>query len=508
MGVAGWATAPVARVSSLVVGPARLTRAGRRPIESARLRLRHGWGSRRVRAPRTAWLGCLGLALVACGGVAPVPRPTARLTPSSPASRLLQANWPVYHHDPQRSGASLDTPAPGPLTIAWRASLDGAVWAQPLEVNGELIVATEGDSLYALDPADGAVAWRTHVGTPVPEADLPCGDIFPLGITGTPAYDPATDSIFAVAEELGPEHVLYALNPATGAVRWSRSVDIPIPSENPAAVQQRPALAIANGYVYIGFGGLDGDCSQYRGAVVGVPTTDQGPELRYIVPTSGEGGVWATGGPVLGPGNDLFVSTGNGAATAPPWDGSDSVLELSPSLHLLAAFAPTSWAADNAHDLDLGSVSPTLLPDGYLFIAGKSGVGYVLRQSSLGGVGGQVFQATVCGGGMAFGASAFASQSVYLPCASGVEAVAVTGSGHFAEQWQTSSGADGPPVLGGGCVWSVDTASGVLYALSRAQGTPVARISVGAVPHFTSPILLGAEAVVGTDSGAVAVSGA
>jgi len=449
-------------------------------------------------------LVAVSVALTACAGVAPIPR----TTPSPPAPVSQASSWPVYHHDPQRSGGSLDTPVPRHLGTSWRTSLDGAVFAEPLEVEGEIIAATENDSLYAISPRNGRVVWRTHLGTPVAESALPCGDIFPLGITGTPAYDPKTGSIFAVAEETGPEHILYAVDPRNGVVRWSRSLDIQIPSEAAAAVQQRPALAISEGYVYIGFGGLDGDCGQYRGALVAVPTSGRGSSRQYLVPTSREGAIWATGGPVVTPGGDLLVSTGNGAATAPPWDHTDSVLELSPRLGLIGAFAPLRWAADNAQDLDLGSVAPTLLPDGEVFIAGKSGLGYLLSSPDLGGIGGQLFAAPVCRGQMAFGATSFDGDNLYLPCANGVQEISVARLGSFAVGWQTTTGADGPPVLGGSCVWSLDTSSGVLFALSQQTGAAVAQLAVGPVPHFASPTLIGSVAVVGTDSGLVAVSGA
>ncbi len=68
-----------------------------------------------------------------------------------------------------------------------------------------------------------------------------------------------------MAEETGFKDVLDAFTPTTGTVIWSRQVDIPIPSEISSAVQQRPALAVASGYVYGGFGGLDEGCAQYRG---------------------------------------------------------------------------------------------------------------------------------------------------------------------------------------------------------------------------------------------------
>jgi len=456
----------------------------------------------------------LALLTIATGMTACSASPRAGRPPHSPSvgstatpSPLLSATWPVYHHDPQRTGESATTPALSSLATAWTAQLDGAVWSEPLVVGGNVIVATEDDTLYALRPGNGAVVWQDHVGTPVPESALPCGDIFPLGMTGTPANDPAPQSIFVVAEETGPIHVLYAFNARNGAVRWSRQVDISISSEDAAAVQQRTALAVANGYVYFGFGGLDGDCSQYRGAVVAVPTSGQGSTLDYVLPTTREGAVWAPGGPVMGPSGQVFVSTGNGAAVSGTWDDTDSVLELSPSLQLLSAFAPSRWAYDNSHDLDLGSVAPTLLPDGYLFIAGKSGIGYVLQLSSLGGVGGQVYDASVCQGNMAFGGTAFSGDTVYLPCADGLQAISVTANGSFSSLWQTPYGANGPPVLGGGSVLSVDTSSGTLFAFDAATGALQGQIAVGPVPHFTTPALDGSLALVPTNSGVVAVSG-
>jgi outer membrane protein assembly factor BamB len=435
---------------------------------------------------------------------APTPLPVLTATPT-PA---LTASWPVYHQNPERTGQSADTPAVTTLATEWSANLDGAVWAQPIVVGGNVIVATENDTLYSLNPATGTVVWQDHVGTPVPQSDLlGCGDIFPLGMTGTPAYDPATQSIFVVAEEMGPIHVLYDFNAVTGAVLWSRQVDISSSLEDPAAVQQRPAMTVANGYVYIGFGGLDGDCDQYVGAVAAVPTSDQGATLDFMVPTSREGAVWATGGPVVRPNGDIFVATGNGAAEGGTWDESDSVLELSPTLQLVSDWAPSRWAYDNAHDLDLGSVAPTLLPDGYIFIAGKSGIGYVLPESALGGVGGEVYSHQVCGGTMSFGDTSYSGDTLYQPCSNGIEAISVASNGQFSILWQTPSGTNGPPVLGGGSVFSVDTNNGTLYALNAATGATQAQISVGSVPHFASPTLLGDVALVGTRSGVVAISG-
>src|SRR5260370_35337900 len=94
-------------------------------------------------------------------------------------------------------------------------------------VGVRVIVAVEGDSLYALDAHTGKVQWHINVGSPVPLSALPCGDIDPLGITGTPVYDPATGLVFAVAEIQGPPHILVGVEVATGRGRERASGDIP-----------------------------------------------------------------------------------------------------------------------------------------------------------------------------------------------------------------------------------------------------------------------------------------
>jgi hypothetical protein len=98
------------------------------------------------------------------------------------------------------------------------------------------------------------VRWRAHVGTPVPLASLPCGNIDPLGITGTTVYSPATGLVYAVAETTGYHHVLVGVSVDTGHVAFRR--DIPTPDGQPRFDQQRAALALAGDRVYVAFGGL------------------------------------------------------------------------------------------------------------------------------------------------------------------------------------------------------------------------------------------------------------
>jgi outer membrane protein assembly factor BamB len=234
----------------------------------------------------------------------------------------------MYHADNARTGFVPGVPDPTRLTSLWKHPLDGAVYAEPLVVDGQVIVARENDTLYALDAHTGQVQWHTSVGAPVPLSNLPCGNIDPLGITGTPVYDPQTGVVFAVAEIQGPAHMLVGVDVKTGLVKVRRLVDPP--GMNPQVQQQRAALALYGDRVYIAFGGLYGDCGDYHGWVIASHTDGAGALLTYQVPTTREGGIWATPGPVIDARGNLYVTVGNGAATQGDWDQSDSVLRLSP----------------------------------------------------------------------------------------------------------------------------------------------------------------------------------
>src|SRR5215468_7302452 len=421
-----------------------------------------------------------------------------------PAAALSAADWTTYHRDAARTGVAPAQPAAGALSIAWRRHLDGAVYGQPLAVGDLVIAATEGNTVYGLDRASGAVRWHVHLGTPVPLSALPCGDIDPLGITGTPVYDPATGMVYAVAETTGFHHVLAGIAVPSGKLVFRR--DVPSPDGHPRYDQQRAALLLNRGRVYVAFGGLYGDCGPYQGSINGIPVSGRGPIVSYKVPTAREAGMWAAGGPVAGPDGTVYVSAGNGAALRPPYDGSDSVTALTPALRRTGIFAPATWAADNASDLDLGSTSPGLLGNGMIWADGKNGSAYLLNSRHLTGVGSQVAKARVCA---AFGGMATKGTVVYVPCISGGLAAVDTAGNAIRVLWRGPGPAQGSPVLGGGAVWVPDWNAGVLYQLDPGTGHARHQIGLGSpLPHFASPTLSGPLALIGTMSGVVAVRGA
>jgi hypothetical protein len=340
----------------------------------------------------------------------------------------------------------------------------------------------------------------------VPLSDLPCGDIDPLGITGTPVYDAANGLVYAVAETAGYHHVLVGVSVADGAVAVQR--DIPAPDGQPRYDQQRPALAIEDGRVYVAFGGLYGDCGPYRGSLVGIPVGGGGPIVSYVVPTAREGAIWGTAGPVTGPDGTLYVSVGNGSVTSTSFDGSDSVTALSPELRQVGIFAPATWRSDSQNDLDLGSTQPVLVGGGTLFAVGKSGTGYLLDRSRLAGVGSQLAQAPVC---PAYGGASVQGEVVYEPCQQGGLAAVSTAGGQVRVLWRGPAGAAGSPVVGGGAIWvtATDPNPGTLYELDPATGAVRYSLSLGVtLPHFASLSMSGDRGFIGTDDGVIAVSGA
>ncbi|TMD75172.1 MAG: hypothetical protein E6I97_14155, partial [Chloroflexi bacterium] len=297
-----------------------------------------------------------------------------------------------------------------------------------------------------------------------------------------------------------PEHILVGVNADTGQVQVRRVAD-PAGMET-APHQQRSALTLSNGMVYIAYGGLFGDCGNYHGWVVASRTDGQGPMLSYQVPTTREGGIWAASGPAIDANGRLFVSVGNGETTQGDWDHSDSVLRLSPTLQLEDGFAPTQWQQDNATDADLGSMGPGLLPGGWVYADGKSGLGYLLRADALGGVGGQAQVISICS---AYGGAATVGSQMFLPCTDGLRQVLLGSDHRLTQGWVAPGQVSGSPIVGGHTVYSLD-GNGTLYAINSQTGKVITTISVGSAPHFATPTLSGNHVFVGTMTGVAAVT--
>ncbi|MCU1429329.1 MAG: Esterase [Actinomycetia bacterium] len=414
------------------------------------------------------------------------------------------STWPVYHANAARTGNATGEPSVLPLHRRWTASLDNSVYGQPTVFAGRVFAATENNTVYSLDANDGHVLWARHLGPPVnPVApQVGCGNISPLGITSTPVIDTATHTIFVLAAIQDGfkqiHHQLVGIDAITGARRVSVNADPGAP-QDPLYIQQRAALALGNGRVYIGYGGHAGDCGPYHGWLVSIAENGGGKVAFNVTPHTGEGAIWATSGPAIDSTGNVYVSTGNPDPNAANHDYGESVLKFDPTLHLLANLSTFPGG-----DRDLGSVGPALLPNNLLFQVGKQQVGFLIDRASLS----TVQQLAVCRG-EAFGGTAFDGSRLFVPCTEHIQAVNINAAGRsMSLGWTGPATANaGPPIVAGGVLWSVDWPSGKLYGLNPATGATLATAEIGRVPHFASPTAALGLLLIGTNGGVAAFDG-
>lgn len=305
----------------------------------------------------------------------------------------------------------------------WSATVEGQVYAQPLLDNGTLLVATEANKVYGLDPTTGAQKWAKplNLGTPWNPADIGCGDLTPsIGVTATPVIDPATNIAYMthktyVSGTSGPaRYYMDAVDVTTGLEKAGFPVELSGAAQNapsrtfPATTElQRPGLLLMEGVVYAAFGSHC-DHNPWQGWVFGVSTAGQ-VRARWIDNTTAEGaGIWQSGAGLTsdGPGT-LLLSTGNGGAPSTPTPGNtppnnlgESVVRVrvqpDGSLKATDFFAPFDAASLDTWDADFASGGVTGLPNEYFGTAaiphlavavGKQGYVYLLNRDSLGGIG-------------------------------------------------------------------------------------------------------------------------
>ena len=295
--------------------------------------------------------------------------------------------------------------------LTFNALISGPAYAQSLYVtNGPggtaaFIVVTEQDAVLALNASDGSLIWESDLGTPVPRSKLPCGDIDPLGITGTPVIDPETREIFLDAmttpdDGTTKQHLIYALSLDDGSVipgGWPvdvNSLSFRGLTFDSTIHNQRAALLLNSGVLYVPYSGHFGDCMNYHGWVVAVRESDP-TSITTWATDAGGGGIWAVGGASTD-GNSVFVTTGN-TFNASGWMGGEAVIRLGLddtfSGDPADFFTPSNWLTLDSGDLDLGGAGPIVLdvpgatPSQLVVQLGKSGVAHLLDRNYLGGIG-------------------------------------------------------------------------------------------------------------------------
>ena len=320
-----------------------------------------------------------------------------------------QVNVTQEHNNLSRDGLYIDSAFTAAnaanLTrdLNFNGTISGNVYAQPLYIeggpNGAMVIAvTESNNVYALDADDGSVIWQRNLG-PAVTSRLPCGNITPLGITGTPVVDLASRSLFldAMIDGATKRHLVYSLNVDTGATNSNWPVDLNATARYNGTTftslvqNERGGLAIVNGILYVSFSGHAGDCGMYHGWVIGIPINNPSNVMAWATNAIG-GGIWGHGG-VASDGTDLFVVTGN-TFTSPgdPWSGGEAIIRFQAGPIFSSFWAPPNWQSLDNTDADLGGCSATLIdapgatPSQLVLALGKDGIAYLLNRNSLGSV--------------------------------------------------------------------------------------------------------------------------
>src|SRR6266481_1387861 len=298
---------------------------------------------------------------------------------------------PTTKGDNGRSGL---TPSETTLTLQnvnvnnfgqlFQRPVTGDMYPQPLIVSGLTIgggthnvvyLATAANNVYAYDadnPTNNSPYWSLNLGTPVPATDVDCccSDIARVvGIIGTPVIDTASQTMYLVAKNKNPDATyhqwLHALDIITGAEKFGGPVEISSPGNFDAKLNnQRPGLLLQGGNVYIAWASHN-DCGTYHGVVIGYNATTLAQAAVWNdTPTGTQGGIWMSGGGLVGDGTHIYLSTGNGSFNASSGGANygESMVGLDNSLNVLTYYTPQGWSQLNGKDLDLGGCPLLLIP--------------------------------------------------------------------------------------------------------------------------------------------------
>jgi uncharacterized protein YjdB len=335
----------------------------------------------------------------------------------------------TWHVDANRSGLNSKEQVLTPSNVSTTSfgklfsyEVDGYVYGSPLiksnvMINGTahdvLYVATEKDSVYAFDADNygtGTPLWQISL-LKAGESPLINGPIKPYeGVTSTPVIDPSTGTLYVVSaltSSAGSSFRLSALDITTGAQKFGGPVTIQasVAATNSASVNgvqtlntsciQRTALLLANGNIYIGFGGChSGWLLAYSASTLKqVGVFNSSTKLNGEGTYASAGGVWMGGaGPVADSIGNVYVSTGNG-----PWDGqtafADSILKFGPTpqagpngtMQPIDYFTPYVYQFMNCYDSDLAAGGLLMIPGTTKIISGgKTGTMYLVDGANLG----------------------------------------------------------------------------------------------------------------------------
>jgi outer membrane protein assembly factor BamB len=326
----------------------------------------------------------------------------------------VPSDVPTFQYDQQRTGQALNETiltlsnvvAPGFGKLAFYPT-DGKVDSQPLFLENVTIpgkgahdmlyVATEHDSVYALDAGSGTPMWTMSALATgeTPSDPRGCtGAIVPeIGIAQTPVIDRTRGphgAMYFVAMSKDSAgnyyHRLHALDLATGAELFGGPTTIRAtsPGSGPGSAngqntfdskqyKERAAPLLLNGTLYLAWGSHC-DTEPYMGWIMAYDSmTLQQSSVLNLTPNGSQGSIWAAGGLANDASGNIYTLNGNGffdtnlTTEGFPTNGNigNSFLKISGTgpLTVLDYFSPYNTVDLSNQDFDIGSSGPLVLPD-------------------------------------------------------------------------------------------------------------------------------------------------
>jgi outer membrane protein assembly factor BamB len=237
-----------------------------------------------------------------------------------------------------------------------------------VESKGVVFAGSWDGREYAIRAGTGRVLWKRSLGTTTSEK---CAHYQTIGITSAPAIDGGTAYLG------GGNAYWYALNTATGGVRWR----VPTGDNSAAGGHYNwSSPAVFGGHAFLGVASL---CDQplVQGQLLRVDLASHAVDRVFNVVPDGRlgGSIWTT--PVAEPArNRVFVTTGN---------GEDIYSEAIVSVDSESLLPLDSWkigSQERVLDSDWGT-SPTLLTDSrgrqLVAAANKNGLLYAFLRDAL-----------------------------------------------------------------------------------------------------------------------------
>ncbi len=425
---------------------------------------------------------------------------------------------------------------------------------------GRFYAATTENDVYALDEVTGATVWKRNIGGHRVNAPTCLATPVHHGILSTGVIDAAAHVLYVAAAMTDGHHEIHALaldNSGAEVAGWPVDVSkikAGTLAFNSGDQNQRSALSLVNGIVYVAFGGYCGDGGNYHGWVVGVNSKNPTQTGGWAT-IDRQAGIWAPGG-LASDGTGVFAITGNTSGISGTDHSNSDTEEILRITDLGVAhredanrFVPNEWANPmNSTDKDFGSSSPAVItvpnstPSKVIVAPSKPGRVYFLDAGNLGGLKGQFAEAVVAGTN---DQSLYTAPSAYQ-APSGVRVAITTGVGsmcpgggggngnvmsilmqpgvtpdkppmpkiswcaavnstdnatHYRSPISTNSAGNADPV-----VWMINgdklnAFDGETGAVLYNSGAGAAPSSCGGVQKFTAPIAVNGRIVTGGSSG-------